>query len=359
MSGLSIGLRILTASLLLLSPRLWPWGLDRQSTFFGVRVPPDFADSEAGRNILRIFRRRLWICTFALAVIYAVAAPAGPIVMFLWFNGALMSTVLIYVPLYALAQRQARAYAGPVSESTVRTATLLPDEERQLRGLALAAWMVMIVPTALPLLTGILLVWNRFVDAARLQPVWLPSQVAIAACLGLFGTCTQYALRFRARASDWATTPEASLKYRTYLGLMMGAISLGGVLVLCSQALTPLFPWRGMRIIWSGMVFLVSLALTGLFFWMRSRLAKLFDPQSGDPMADRRVKWNMFYYNPSDLAWVIPARSGIAFSWNLARPMAWAVGGLATAGFVVALLQLARLVPELIRIDSAIGLSRR
>jgi hypothetical protein len=56
-------------------------------------------------------------------------------------------------------------------------------------------------------------------------------------------------------------------------------------------------------------------------------------------MADRRVKWNMFYYNSSDLAWV--------------------VGGLATAVFLVATLQLVRMVPELIRIDSAIGTSLR
>jgi len=244
--------------------------------------------------------------------------------------------------------------AGPVPEPSVRTATLLQGEQRQPRGLAFAAWIVMIVPTALPLITGLLLAWNWFRYHIGLNSEWAPSQIAMAACLGILGTAMQFALRYRTRASDWATTPEASLKYRTYLGLMMGAISLESALILCSQSLTPLFPWREMRIIWAGMVFLVVIALSGLFFWMRSRLAKLFDRQSGDPMADRRVKWSMFYYNPSDLAWVIPARSGIAFSWNLARPMAWAALGLATAGVVVSLLQLARLVPELIRIDSAL-----
>jgi hypothetical protein len=202
MSGVSVGLRILTVSLLLLSPRLWPWGLDRRSMFFGVRVPVDFAGSEAGRNILRTFRKRLWICTFALAGIYAVAVPSGPMVMFIWFNGAVAATMLIYAPLYGVAHRQTKMEAGPAPEPSVRSAALLPEETHQPRGLAFAAWIVMIVPTALPLITGILLAWNWFRYHIGPRSEWAPSQIAMAACLGILGTAMQYALRYRARASE-------------------------------------------------------------------------------------------------------------------------------------------------------------
>ena len=110
---------------------------------------------------------------------------------------------------------------------------------------------------------------------------------------------------------------------------------------------------------WSGMVLLVVLALAGLYLWMRSKLAKLFDRQSGDPMPDRCWKWTAFYCNPSDPAWMVPARAGTGGSLNYAQPVVRAALGLAIAVFVVSLLQLARLVPELIRIDSAIGTSLR
>src|SRR5690349_12370886 len=95
----SFGLRILMVSLILLGPKLWPWlpgrVPERGSTFFGIRVPPDFAGSEAGCQILRVFRRRVWISIFALAGIFAVAAPSLPSVMFFCYLAALISSWVI------------------------------------------------------------------------------------------------------------------------------------------------------------------------------------------------------------------------------------------------------------------------
>jgi len=161
------------------------------------------------------------------------------------------------------------------------------------------------------------------------------------------------ALRLGARGSDWATTPDGSLKYRTYLGLMMGVASLAVIGGICADSLWPLYR-AGAGMIPFEVNFPVLLVLIGLAYWMRSKLAKLFDPRSGDPMADRCWKWTFFYYNPSDPAWVVPTRSGIGCSLNHARATVWVVYGIAVAGYLFAFLQIAHLVPDLIRTESAI-----
>jgi uncharacterized membrane protein len=101
-------------------------------------------------------------------------------------------------------------------------------------------------------------------------------------------------------------------------------------------------------------MYLVLFALIVFAYRMRSKVVKLFDPQSSDPMADRCWKWTSFYYNPSDPAWVVPTRSGVSCSLNHARPMVWAAYVLAMAGTLIALLQVAHLTPGLIRTESAI-----
>jgi uncharacterized membrane protein len=343
--------------LILLGPRFWPWftggGPERGSTLFGVRVPSDFADSEAGRKIRQTFRRRVWIGIFALAGIFAVAAPSLPSVMSLWYLGAVLATWLTRWIFYWVAQRRTSIEAGPAREPSVRTATLLSEGPRPPRGIEIAAWTVMIMPVAVPLITSVLLVWNWAKYPARLHPERIPAQIAMAGCFGLLMTVTLYALRYHARVNDWAATPEASLKYRTYLGLMMGTGSLAPILGLCALALGPLYGAR-MGIIWFGVAFSVLLVLLRFVYRLRSKLAKLFDPQSGDPMADDCWKWTSFYYNPSDPAWIVPRRSGIGCSLNHARATVWVVYGIATACYLLAFLQIAHFVPDLIRTETAL-----
>jgi len=345
---MDLGLRIVQASLILLAPKLWPWlpgrVPERGSTFFGVRVPPDFAWSDAGRNILRTFRRRLWICIFALASVYAGAVPEGAAVQGLWLFGALMASWLISWVLYGVARLRTRIEVGATSEPSVRTATLLPEGKPQSHGMAFAGWIAMTAPLGVPIITAILLAmnWSRY--PARFHPERVPLQIVMAASFGLLMTATLFGLRYRARASDWASTPGASLRYRTYLGLQMGVASLAPILGLCALTLGPLFGGF-LEGIWFGVNFLVLFVLIGLIHRIKSKLVKVFDPQSGDPMADHCWKWTCFYYNPNDPAWVVPTRSGITCSLNHARPILWAVYLLATAGTLLSLVQVAQRVP--------------
>jgi uncharacterized membrane protein len=351
------GYRLFSVSLILLGPKLWSWlpgrVTDRGSTFFGVRVPPGFAGSAAGRNILRAFRRRMWTGICVLAGIFAVATPDGATIQSLLFFGALILSWSICWVLYRAAERRTRIEAGSAPEPTVRTATLFPGGHPQSRGMALLAWTLTIVPVAMPVITGILVAlnWSRY--PAWFEPERELSLVAMGVSFGLMITSVQLALRIGARGSDWASTPDASLKYRTYLILMMGVGSLVIIGHVCADSLWPLYSANAAMAPF-GVTFPVLLVAIGFAFWMRFKLARLFDPRSGDPMADRCWKWVFFYYNPSDPAWVVPMRSGIGCSLNHARATVWVVYGVATAGVLIGGLQVAHLVPDLIRTDSAI-----
>jgi len=353
---MDLGLRTLQASLILLGPKIWPWlpgrVPERGSTFFGVRVPPEFARSDTGRNILRTFRRRLWTGIFALAGIFAVAAPDGVIQTLLFFCAVTMSWLISWV-LYGIAERRTRIDAESAPEPSVRTATLFPEGHSQSRGLALLAWALTIVPVAMPLTTGILLAlnWSRY--PVRLHPDRKLSIIVMGVGFGLMVTSIQLALRIGARGSDWATTPDASLKYRTYLGLMMGIVSAAIIGNMCTDSLWPLYR-PGATMAPFEVTFPVLLIALGFAHWVRFKLAKLFDSRSGDPMADRCWKWVFFYYNPSDPAWVVPTRSGIGCSLNHARATVWIIYGVATVSCLLAFIQIAHLVPDLIRTDFAI-----
>lgn len=61
-------------------------------------------------------------------------------------------------------------------------------------------------------------------------------------------------------------------------------------------------------------------------FWLRSHRAT----ESSDPMSDACWKWGLMYFNPADPALVVPARTGVDFSYNYARPSVWIVLGSIT-----------------------------
>ncbi len=190
---------------------------------------------------------------------------------------------------------------------------------------------------AFPLITGSLLALNWPLYAARMHPRLIAVQMS-AACFVLLTAGLQFALQYRVRSSDWAATPEASLRYRTYLGLKLGLGSLWPGLLLC-----PLF-LRGLDredvLIVGILVFMMTL---GLQSWVHYQLQERSDSPKPYPMIDVYRRFRCFYYNPSESAWVVPGRSGTGFSLNHARPPVWVLDAL-TAGIVVGLLSIVRLV---------------
>src|ERR1041385_4682902 len=126
-----------------------------------------------------------------------------------------------------MAQRRIRIEAASAPEPSVRTAILSAEEPRQPLGIVLWAWAGIALPVTLPLITLLLLAvnWSRY--PARSHPDYMVVVLAFMATFGLMTAALQFALRYHARWSDWASDPAASLRYRTNLSLMMGTASMG------------------------------------------------------------------------------------------------------------------------------------
>jgi uncharacterized membrane protein len=342
---IELGVRLFQAALILLSPKfmflLQVKAQQRDSTLFGIRVPPDFGDSQIGREIFDEYRKRIWLAAVVLAAFFAIGNPLGPSAGGFWYLGAYMGMLLARWVFYATAQRRVRMEVSPVPESSVRTASLIPDEPTQRPARRFAAWAAMLLPVMLPVITGLLMALNWGRHPQRMHLDFTAAELANAVAFGVSMFAVQYALRYHARSSDWAADPAASLKYRTDLALMMGSASLGVIVWICVLTLTQLYG-TGMAIQFA-ISFSVMFGVIIFSRRMRSSLVEQFDPRSGDPMADRCWKWAYFYYNSGDPAWVVPTRSGVSCAFNHARALPWICYALSAAALITLLGPWARL----------------
>ena len=294
---------------------LWVNAKTRQGTFFGVRVEPDFPNSDNGRAILRNFRRRVWLWALLASIVFAAS---------LWFGSSIVASHIRSVAFYlimvgdvatfAMASRETRAKALRWREPLLRTAALFTAEEERSFGLAILDWLGILLPVLFPIVTALLFVlsWTHIPVDKRRDLVF----VGIAAPLSIVSAFSYFALRFRARSRDWNPDPRASRKYRAMLGL--GATSGATFLsfVLCSLCVIDAVPlkeatqWRLLEVFLS--VFFLGLPVLffgffGMLWWLKRNVSA----ESGDPMPDTCWKWGYFYFNSDDPALVVPLRSGI------------------------------------------------
>ncbi len=118
--------RVLFAALFLLHAAVWQWSTGRSqtrgSTFFGARVEAGFAESHAGRAILRTFRGRLWSSAFVLAAVAALSGPDS-----IWTNAALFVSVAASGAFFALAHRRTRQQVSATPAPAERVASLAEE----------------------------------------------------------------------------------------------------------------------------------------------------------------------------------------------------------------------------------------
>jgi hypothetical protein len=305
----------------------------RGQTFFGVHVQPDFAESEVGIEIRAQFHRRLWQIATVAAVL-AVVLPAK------FLAGALLTNIVGWVPFTlanARTRREAYEQGKMGSASPMRVASLEPEPETDGRWLNFLDWAAMLIPPFVPalMLGFVLFNWNRLPtrlhSAGGVFPIWF------ALVLGAMCAANHWALLFRARSRDWAPTPGASHRFRTYLGAMQSLIFFFITSWMCFNLLVPLGKTiPGIPSISTSAYFFVLYpvefawiaAVFGMRRWLRNHTAQA----SSDPMPDACWKFGYFYFNPADPALVVPLRSGVGQSHNYARPSI-----LAAAGFVTVL----------------------
>lgn len=319
---------------------VWHWqtarGLSRGQTLFAARVEPGFAETGAGQAILKQFRWHLWSWSLAGAAASTLlpvdlAEPLGPMISMLAGSVA-----------YALANRRTRREAAAAAEPTVRVASLAAEARRETAWLGVVDWLAMLVPPAAPAATLLFLAchWHQTLTDAVAAPGILP--VCLGLMIGLMCSATQWALRFRARSSDWAPTQGASRKYRTYLGALHAFVLPFITLQLCIRVV---MPFKG-TVAWLSLLdmptyFLGSIpawvavlvCATGMRFWLTKHLAT----QCSDPMSDSCWKWGRIYFNPGDPALVVPRRTGVGPAFNCARPSVL-VGGIVFTAFSIVVL---------------------
>jgi len=320
---------------------VWRWmtglGQSRAGTFFGARVEAGFAESCSGQAILSQFRQRLWVWSLAGITACMIVIASVPVTPAVFSHGVFAAASLIGTSVgmgaFALAHRRTRREAVAPAEPAIRIASLAADEGPENMWLRVLDWLAMLAPPSVPFATLILIAfyWHRF--PTRAGEAWGSLGAAgLALCLGLFVAVNHWALLYRARSGDWASTASASHRYRTFLGLPMACFMTLVIAELCATSVMALKDSVGWLRHWPILVvlraFLPCMLAVGVFGWsVRVWLSKHRDRSNGDPMADRYWKWGQFYCNPSDPAIMVPLRTGDMYSPNYSRPSVWVVCG--------------------------------
>lgn len=293
----------------LIAPLAWGLmasrGKSRDNSFFGVRVQPGFAESEAGRAVIRRFRARLWWSGLFIAILvllFPLRFSLGLGILLAWLPGWVF---------FAEAHRGVLQKGQLQPVPVLRVASLAADEEPISPWLDTLDWLCMILPPAIPLAT------LAFALIRGSPGAVLRFDIFFSLCLGLICAANQWALRFRARSNDWASTSAASRRFRTYLGVMTASIFMFPVTQISFFAVT------ATGHVDMPMYFAISFPVEAvwlIFVWrLRFWLAKHLDRQSMDPMPDAFWKWGWCYSNPYDPALVVPLRTGIGYSYNFAH----------------------------------------
>ena len=273
------------------------------------------------------FRRRLWWSAFAVAAVsqllpyVGVRMAAGAIVNSLIGQGA-----------FAWAHRRTQREAQIQPEPSMRVASLASEDTGE-PWLDVLDWLAMLVPPLVPASTLIFLATSGGAGLTVLAVI----PVLFCLTLGLACSANHWALRFRARSSDWAPTSYASHQYRTYLGVMLASAFTGSIGQLCGMI------WMQAAHVHSPVYLMITfpaVVVLLIFVWrMRRWLASHIARDSSDPMPDTRWKWGLMYYNPSDPALIVPLRTGIGFSFNFAYASVWVATGLLTIATLVMLFE--------------------
>jgi hypothetical protein len=174
---LSFGIRVLSFGLVLCQPLVWQFWMtarSRQSTFFDLRVQPDFPESPAGRGILRTFRRRLWIASAIMATMYAVVSSRQPLELStLWLSAAMLATMPCRWIALSSARRATLARAPIMPEPSIRTAALFDENDRAAPWLPMLEWTGILLPLAVPLATAVYIALNHGPRRSLIQLVFL------------------------------------------------------------------------------------------------------------------------------------------------------------------------------------------
>jgi len=337
-----------------LLPAVWPLlvngllllavpDLMRPGLFFGRTVAADFRDSPAARTIRRHYSSALGTVTLialGLAVLMGLAATgtlAAPAVLAkLAANralGALPTLFQIALGLCAFIEANRATRAHAVRRASVVTIEL-PARPDPPSSIALAILALPIVSLA------VLAAWTALHWHFGRPERWVaktPAHVATLFLITLLPCALPAAVAWGVLYGSRrvASTGEAATRERRFRGRFVALMVIGecllafpawaGVLALPAQAMTlwQLASPAAILILAASLLLMGQGGSRGLG---RSAAAPL-----GDRTDDGHWLWGLLYFNRADPAFLVEKRFGIGYSFNLAHPLAWALGAVVLA----------------------------
>jgi uncharacterized membrane protein len=332
----SFGL-VLSTAILCLAPTLTL----RSGIFFGVTVSPEFHRTPNARRIIRRYRRSVIVTALVCAAALWLVVPrstglAAPLTT----SGLVCFGIMAGIVVWAIAGRSVRLFAAPSSlvGTATRTASLSPRPQTLPGG-----WLVFLGPVLIAVAMHFLLITRR-----DLLP---PETYRAASALLLMGYVasalflwTAFLVLFRTRhihSSGLVSEQENSDKRFGYGLRLMFAYEFLGFMVAMLLPVAKIVPETATP--WLVVISIFTMLLLGaivliLVVKRRGGLAAL-SLGIGDGTPDACWKYGLIYYNPSDPAFVVGARTGpYGCDFNFANKWSWVVTfGLVAAPILIRL----------------------
>jgi uncharacterized membrane protein len=322
--------------------------LTRPDLYFAITVPPGFRDGAEGVDILRRYRREVWIHSLiALALILLSAR--GRLALALLQVGVFWQLLGCFV---AYLRARSRVMPHSVAPATLREADLAPRQARLPGGwafqlgpfailAAVALWLHSHweqIPERFPVHWGIDGKPNGWATRS-FSGVYGPLIVAACVCAGVallaYGV-SRWTRRIQVRGGPGQSERRFQhirlsvlLETEYFLALLFAWV---GSLALRSQAQMP----SPLTVIVPALAFtvlvMVVMVRTGQGGSRLPEYRSLSPPSVAAPVGDRTLDryWivGIFYVNRSDPAIIVEKRFGLGYTLNFGQPVSWIVIGL-------------------------------
>lgn len=160
--------------------------------------------------------------------------------------------------------------------------------------------------------------------------IWIP--VIIQAFLGLCFAFSHWMITRSKRLSEPNAPVSSALAYGMFAHAQSLYLVVGG-LILAAMMMTMPFTFMGVMTLMQSGLFLMIAALIlvigalaiGVIYGQGGARVLRRMQESNTMLADEDRHWKLgiIYFNPNDPNWVLPARFGVGWTVNFARPVVW------------------------------------
>lgn len=312
---------ILIAVLLIVQP----W-LTRRNVLFGVVFgSDDIWRDEAAKRL----RMRYLFTTITGAIVISVAVflygflahPAEAALMNVYLIGIaalLVYGTVIFIIFHAgtRALKLERGTDAQLVSAKISVETSLPDRQTVIS----AGWLLFLLPVLAAAYAVVFL--GHPPMTAEMRRIAFPMLVSDTVLAAVFYMCCLFTRRAPASVRGNPEAAPNAFRFRKY---MIALMILLGVLAE-TQYLLALVGFRtAVPIPFYFILGALMILCTAALFYLYFRFVREKKPKG--PILDDDAKWvlGMFYYNPMDPSVFVEKRTGIGYTLNFARPVAWVV----------------------------------